>query len=547
MTISQLYSTDISYIGNGVQKQFPIPFPFFTPATDVRAMLVTGSGGTRVETLLTYNIHFTVTASPSVGGSLTMVDAPAVGVTLLIYLAVAALQELDLNDQGRLPAERLERSLDKLTMISQQQGAAISRAVQVPIGEGSAEELIADLFTARNEAVASVVAAESAAAGAENSAAAAAESAALVDGMVSVLPAPIILPVGPGEQYATINEAISFCTDRYLPRWNDSGVGVEIRLAAGYEMREQVMIYNVNLGWITITSELMEVPVDNDAQTIGLVGNYPLFGCHNGSLPRIGTIFSVKNQAEENQSRPGVLLTFGSTGYIVNSCGFKNMSGTGLLVFSNSTCQGEDILISGVKGHGVHIHNGDGRMPRLSISNASINGVLVEQAGTASIDFASITGCGLDGLGVASAAIVNANNSTITNCGRYGISVAQSLLAAPVCTLAGIANHAVAATNSANVRVSNLTATKAGGNGIEATTGATVTANSADVSGALGSYGIRVAYGATIAFESGNAQKGASPSSADIQAMRGVIWGNNSTGGTSQAVNTITANGIIYR
>lgn len=178
MTISQQYTTDISYIGNGVQTQFPIPFPFFTPAADVRAMLVTGSGDARAETPLVYNRDFTVSASPGVGGSLTTVAPPAVGVTLLIYLAVAILQELDLHDQGRIPAERLERSLDKLTMIcQQQQHASLERAVQVPIGAGDPQDLVTSLFAARSEAAASAAGAAQSQGEAANSAQAAAEQA----------------------------------------------------------------------------------------------------------------------------------------------------------------------------------------------------------------------------------------------------------------------------------------------------------------------------------------------------------------------------------
>lgn len=177
MTISQQYTTDISYIGNGVQTQFPIPFPFFTPAADVRAMLVTGSGDARAETPLVYNRDFTVSASPGVGGSLTTVAPPAVGVTLLIYLAVAILQELDLHDQGRIPAERLERSLDKLTMICQQQHASLERAVQVPIGAGDPQDLVTSLYAARNEAVASAAGAAQSQGEAAGSAQAAAEQA----------------------------------------------------------------------------------------------------------------------------------------------------------------------------------------------------------------------------------------------------------------------------------------------------------------------------------------------------------------------------------
>lgn len=83
--------------------------------------------------------------------------------------------------------------------------------------------------------------------------------------------------------------------------------------------------------------------------------------------------------------------------------------------------------------------------------------------------------------------------------------------------------------------------------GVRADYGAAVQVSSADLSGA-GTSGVDCRYGANVNCDSANCRVGGSDSSSDIQVLYGgTVAARNATGGTSQAANTITGNGIIFK
>ena len=139
MTIDQLFTTEIQYVGDGVQATFPVPFPFFE-AADVRVVLRDGE----IETPLYYGTDFTVQAAPPLGGEVRLAQAPAAGVSVFVFLDIPATQLLNLHNQGRLPAEELEKALDKLTMILAQLNARLARALLIPLGTGNPDEWFAN-------------------------------------------------------------------------------------------------------------------------------------------------------------------------------------------------------------------------------------------------------------------------------------------------------------------------------------------------------------------------------------------------------------------
>ena len=135
MTIS---TTDwrITYSGNGVTTVFAFPYRFLANA-ELKVLEVATNG---TETPKTLTTHYTLTgAGDDAGGSVTMLVAPAAGVTLVIYRDTAVVQETDYISGDPFPAETHEEALDRLTMILQERvpdsGSGSYRTLVVPLGD----------------------------------------------------------------------------------------------------------------------------------------------------------------------------------------------------------------------------------------------------------------------------------------------------------------------------------------------------------------------------------------------------------------------------
>lgn len=131
MTVSNELSR-ISYAGNGGTTVFAFPYRFLENADLVVILRVNATGAETTKILTT---DYTVLgAGDDAGGTVTMLVAPAVGETLTIFRDPEAVQELDLADQDSLPAEAVEESLDRGTMVSQRLIDLLTRSVRLSEG-----------------------------------------------------------------------------------------------------------------------------------------------------------------------------------------------------------------------------------------------------------------------------------------------------------------------------------------------------------------------------------------------------------------------------
>ena len=102
MTVSS-QTNKVIYIGNGVAKEFAIPFSFLEKEhIKVRQ---------KKNDIQTKRTDWTVKS-----GNLVFVDAPESGAEIAIVREVPLTQETDYRDNEILHAETLERNFDKLTM-----------------------------------------------------------------------------------------------------------------------------------------------------------------------------------------------------------------------------------------------------------------------------------------------------------------------------------------------------------------------------------------------------------------------------------------------
>ena len=166
------------YKTDGEQAIFPVTYPIYK-STDLKVLL---SDGTHAETILLIDTDYTVSINADHSGGMVIMSAPPPsGHILAISLNLPLVQNLDLSSTNTVSTEALETELDKQVQMIQQISDAVNLAVQVPVtSDKTPNQLMDDIFTARDEAQASAEAAAQSATEAEKSAvdAAASESRA---------------------------------------------------------------------------------------------------------------------------------------------------------------------------------------------------------------------------------------------------------------------------------------------------------------------------------------------------------------------------------
>lgn len=145
MTISSEANLN-TYAGNGSTTDFAFSFPILDEShLEVEEVNDT----TGVVTTKTITTHYTVAGTGNTSGStdfasgtVTMLTAPASGVTLVIRYDVPITQAVDLTENDNFPAETIEDSLDKAAMISSMHQEQIDNSVKINSAESSFNDLI---------------------------------------------------------------------------------------------------------------------------------------------------------------------------------------------------------------------------------------------------------------------------------------------------------------------------------------------------------------------------------------------------------------------
>jgi microcystin-dependent protein len=110
-----------SFSGNGSTTAFSYPNEFFS---DSDLVVILRNESTGVETTKTLTTHYTISGTKTDGiykdgGTVTMLTAPATGESLIIINDPVVTQEADLVENDSLPAETVEQTLDRLTLVAQ--------------------------------------------------------------------------------------------------------------------------------------------------------------------------------------------------------------------------------------------------------------------------------------------------------------------------------------------------------------------------------------------------------------------------------------------
>jgi hypothetical protein len=195
--------------------------------------------------------------------------------------------------------------------------------------------------------------------------------------------------VGVGGNYATLNEAITALSKINGPIYKKEGVITELRLLAGFVMREQVLLDGgIDLGWIRITAEDALTTIDETYITVPISLKdviYPIFGAiNNSTLPVIGCKFQYLNNLT---AKDGVSVMVGSKVTLLPDAGVVRAR-KGLTVFYGSEAACYPLgLTQG--GDGV----GAGTATGVDFSYASGRGLHVAYGSRASLGRSNFSHC----------------------------------------------------------------------------------------------------------------------------------------------------------
>lgn len=210
--------------------------------------------------------------------------------------------------------------------------------------------------------------------------------------------APITMTVGPGGTYATLNQALAVLS-LMQPKLQPAPITATVKLLAGYEMAEQVIVRGLQLGWVSITSVNPTVLIRR-ASLVQLVDDhYPAFAAVNGgSLPRIAALFSMTTEGPATW-RDGIYCGYGGSVQVAAGCGVQSAGAYGALA---------------LQGGSISAEGGDFR-------NAALDCVRATRGGIVAVMGAILTGAGENGVVSQRGGVVDCNEANVTGAGQRGI------------------------------------------------------------------------------------------------------------------------------
>lgn len=370
----------------------------------------------------------------------------------------------------------------------------------------------------------------------------------------------IIVNVGPDEQYTSINDAISYLSKKRL-LYSSDGFKAEIMLKSGFVMAEQVFVKDIDLGYITISSEDAEVSIDanNFVENVNEspygASGYPLSssaaftGWGNATLPVINVLFNFNGSGILGRTN-GIFLIYGATGRIARNKGFKNGMSIGFAIMEGSRLYATQAISTGHHGNNISCFRSSYVLFRAGTATGSITGY------GAYLDNASIMDCisgdfsnnNKAGLWISGMSFASANRITANNNGTNGITAdAGSIVDAHSSTINNSGQRGVSC-NSSIVNVNDSTITGSGAQSINISHSGNVTAKNADLTGAKGTNAVFANYAGICNISNSNCQKIPGTDGSDIRVgYGGIIFAHGATGGYSGATpNVISSNGIIF-
>lgn len=210
------------------------------------------------------------------------------------------------------------------------------------------------------------------------------------------------ITVGPGGQYATLNDALERLSIM-APRLKPAAVIATVRLLTGFELAEQVIIRGLNMGWVKIISDDPTVLIRRATLVTAVTTEegdyYPAIAALDGATaPVVSALFSMT--AEGNSaSRVGVMAVNGGRIVVSAACGVQSAGAYGALSVIGGTISAE----------------------AADFRNAGLDCIRASRAATISARLATLTGAGANGATANRSAAIDCESAVITGAATYGV------------------------------------------------------------------------------------------------------------------------------
>lgn len=278
---------------------------------------------------------------------------------------------------------------------------------------------------------------------------------------------------------------------------------------------------------------------------------------HYGAQSGHGGYLAFRHGMANNCGRYGIRATDMGTvdadGAQASNCGIN-----GVRAFNLGNINARDIIatgcgsnsdansgnISASEGSTINVTGGD-------ISGSKQYGINANNS-TVTATLANISGSFGIGVDARAASTVSLSSATVTDSGSNGINSVSSNIYAVNANLDGSGSYGIMALGASSIDAENSTARNCGTGGISSRERSSVNATNADVTGsALPNGSGLYAIGGSIDAPGAKARvgDGTTDTVKDIIVSKGgIISADSATiGGVSQSVNTLTANGIIFK
>jgi hypothetical protein len=130
-------------------------------------------------------------------------------------------------------------------------------------------------------------------------------------------------------------------------------------------MAEQVLVYGLDLGWITIVGADTETVITHTALTTDFTASdygysaYPAFGVSRGGvLPRVGQLFRFNVSGVGGDKHGVMAIGAGSSADVLDGCGVKNAGDVGIVASKGSTINAVGANASGAGSFGIDVYHG---------------------------------------------------------------------------------------------------------------------------------------------------------------------------------------------
>jgi hypothetical protein len=249
-----------------------------------------------------------------------------------------------------------------------------------------------------------------------------------VDAKASLQAAGILVTVGTGGDYPTINAALEYLS-KLQPVYASAGITATINLLTGFTMAEQVLVRGLDMGWVTITGADAETTITNTALTTDFTtadygfDSSPAFGVSKGGvLPRIDQLFRF-DVANVGDSKHGIMAVgAGSSADVLAGAGVNDAGTHGIYAAYGSTINAEGADASGAGNNGINATRGATISAEgANASGAGANGISAYSGSTINAGAADASGAGSQGIYASSGSTINASSADASSAGTFGI------------------------------------------------------------------------------------------------------------------------------